>query len=213
MSNKISTLIFDLGGVIVNTNDGSAIQHLRNNGILNPDNLFDRTNSYCVDYETGKISTDEFIRCVTKCTQADLSEEYLFEVIKAAWLKIIENIPFERIELLKTLRKKYFLTVLSTNNVMHTYAIRLFCQKNYGFEFFKLFDRVHLSQETSIAKPDSAAFNLLLTDINKKPEECVFIDDREINILAAQKIGLFTYHVDTPKKINELFTFLQKQSY
>ena len=65
-----------------------------------------------------------------------------------------------------------------------------------------------ISAEEKLAKPDPRFYQLLFTRYGLKPEECIFIDDREKNILAAEVLGmkaiLFTGLEELIIKLTEL---------
>lgn len=47
-----------------------------------------------------------------------------------------------------------------------------------------------VSSSVKLVKPDPAVYRLLLSKYNLKPEECLFIDDREDNVNAAIRLGM-----------------------
>jgi HAD superfamily hydrolase (TIGR01509 family) len=58
----------------------------------------------------------------------------------------------------------------------------------------KLFDRVFVSSEMHLAKPDPLAFDYVLREMDHEPEESVMIDDSLANIEAARELGLHGIH-------------------
>ena len=63
-----------------------------------------------------------------------------------------------------------------------------FLQKKY--HFLDLFDDVVLSCEVNLKKTSDEIFNLALSRINVKPEEAIFVDDREVNLKVASELGI-----------------------
>jgi HAD superfamily hydrolase (TIGR01509 family) len=51
-----------------------------------------------------------------------------------------------------------------------------------------------VSCRTGLRKPDAAAFQLALTQLGRRPDECLFIDDRRGNCEAARALGLPSIH-------------------
>lgn len=47
-----------------------------------------------------------------------------------------------------------------------------------------------VSSSVRLVKPDPAVYRLLLSKFSLKPEECLFIDDREDNVNAAIRLGM-----------------------
>ncbi|MHA1689699.1 MAG: HAD-IA family hydrolase [Promethearchaeota archaeon] len=56
--------------------------------------------------------------------------------------------------------------------------------------FFELFDHVFLSYELSMRKPEIEKYKYVLKKLNAKPEECIFIDDKLVNLVPARKLGI-----------------------
>lgn len=61
---------------------------------------------------------------------------------------------------------------------------------------FQHFDDLIISGKTGRIKPRPAAFEYLIERHRLDPEECLFIDDREENLLAAEALGFNTFHVN-----------------
>lgn len=72
----------------------------------------------------------------------------------------------------------------------------------------KYFDRVVLSYQEAIAKPDPRIYQLVCERLDVEPSECVFADDNEVNVDAANKIGMhgivFTSNGDYFAKLEEI---------
>ena len=65
----------------------------------------------------------------------------------------------------------------------------------YLREKFKLnqyFDVISISGDLKIQKPDERIFRLTIEKLAVKPEDCLYIDDREGNLEAAGKLGMKT---------------------
>lgn len=77
-----------------------------------------------------------------------------------------------------------------------------------SFSFAKYVDGKVVSAFIKMSKPDARIYNYLLEQYTLKPEECLFFDDRQINIDAAVKCGfnahLFTTYEDAVNTIDKL---------
>ena len=62
-----------------------------------------------------------------------------------------------------------------------------------GFQVEDYFEKIYLSFEMKMVKPDTEIFETVLADANIDPKETFFIDDSEANCLAAQAMGISTY--------------------
>ena len=62
-------------------------------------------------------------------------------------------------------------------------------------------------------KPDINIYKYVLEKIKKEPEECVFIDDREANLIAPKNLGIKTILFHTREQCeNELKLLLEKEN-
>ena len=59
-----------------------------------------------------------------------------------------------------------------------------------AINFFDYVDGGIYSYQVKLCKPDKRIYTELLTKYNLKPEETIFIDDREDNIKAAKELGI-----------------------
>lgn len=57
---------------------------------------------------------------------------------------------------------------------------------------YRIFPNVFLSCDIGIRKPDKKIYEHVIEKLKAKPEECIFIDDREINLAPARKLGFKT---------------------
>lgn len=58
------------------------------------------------------------------------------------------------------------------------------------FRFFGLEDGMVISYREKVLKPEPEIYNILFERYGLKPEECVFLDDTEVNIETAVKLGM-----------------------
>jgi putative hydrolase of the HAD superfamily len=103
----------------------------------------------------------------------------LHDAWRAAQGPIAENMA-----LVRDLRPAYRLAVLS--NADRTLRQRL----REGLAVHDLFDDVVCSAEVGLAKPEPAIYTLACERLGLPPEACVFIDDHEPNVRAAEAVGL-----------------------
>jgi HAD superfamily hydrolase (TIGR01509 family) len=57
-----------------------------------------------------------------------------------------------------------------------------------------LFNKIFISSEVGLVKPDARIFKHVLKELKVKPNETLFIDDNLHNIKAAQRLGIETFH-------------------
>ncbi len=56
------------------------------------------------------------------------------------------------------------------------------------------FDGVFVSSDYLMLKPDEKIYRAFLNKYDLKADECMFIDDREENVIGARKVGMCTFH-------------------
>jgi len=74
--------------------------------------------------------------------------------------------------------------------LLSNYPAWLFELHSSRFDFLKYADGMVISSYVKMMKPDPAIYKILLEKYSLNPEECVFLDDREVNIEAAEKLGI-----------------------
>lgn len=58
------------------------------------------------------------------------------------------------------------------------------------YPIFSLLDGYVVSSQVHLIKPEPEIYQHLLRKYGLEPEECVFVDDRRINVLAAERLGM-----------------------
>ncbi len=71
------------------------------------------------------------------------------------------------------------------------------------YEFFGWFEDVIISGEVRLAKPDVRIFTLLLDRIDRRPDQCVLIDDSIKNISVANELGFQTIHYLSTEQLRD----------
>jgi glucose-1-phosphatase len=71
-------------------------------------------------------------------------------------------------------------------------------------ELFSIVDKQYYAFNINYPKPDVRGFEQILKELSLKPNEVIFIDDRERNTKSAQKIGIKTILYSDFKDISTL---------
>ena len=191
----IKNIIFDLGGVIIDLHPektitefsricGISLQELQNI-LLNNRQIF-------IDYETGRINSQEFRKGVLTILNHDIPEHDF----ACAWNSIIFDVPEERIRMLEQLKKKYRLFLFSNINELHAQRVEeVLAASTVASGLLGYFEKVYYSHLVNKRKPDEEAFWLVLRENNLVPEETLFIDDMAENTKAAKKTGIQVLNV------------------
>ncbi len=200
-NHKITTLIFDLGGVIVDLDWERCVENFRKIGVSEMDALISTTlqRGFILQYERGEISSEEFRNEVRKYSDMDLTDDE----INYAWTSLLVHVPEEKLQLLRELKKKYRVLMLSnTNELSFDFCEENFFNKN-GFQTDDYFDKCYLSYKMGMNKPDADIFETLLAEENLKAEECLFLDDGIQNVKTARALNINAEYVKPYSSINE----------
>jgi glucose-1-phosphatase len=174
----ISTIIFDWGGIFTKGEHTPIWTGLieEKYGVAN---VRTTIRELILAMDVDKISFTEFVRGINSRLNINTNEEEM----KEFFAKAIQPNP-EMIAILKSI-KNYKLLMLSNNNYTNVEAIK----ENYP-EMLQSFEKLYFSNELKLSKPDLRIYRHLLDDSKLKAEECIFIDDKEKNIIAGKEIGI-----------------------
>lgn len=197
----IKNIIFDLGGVIIDIHYQKTIEQFKKFGFTDFEAIYSQLKqTHLFDLlETGKIPPQSFRMELRK--YHNLTDKQIDE----AWNMMIGDMPYQHVNLLKLLRKRFRVFLLSnTNNIHIDYFLKYLNDKYNGNPLLEMFEHTYYSYEIGYRKPDIQAYNYVLMDAGINATETLFIDDLEENIAGAQKAGLQTFHL-TKHSIRTLF--------
>ncbi len=187
---SIRNIIFDFGGVLINLDYSLTNKAFRELGFdidkhftqLQQSNLFN-------EYETGKVSSAFFYNELRQLGGNHLTDEQL----ATAWSAMILDLPLERVEMLKQLKKKYNLYLLSNTNQTHYDSFAPYLDKLLGEGVWDaLFNKVYYSHRIGLRKPDKEIFEYVVSDARLQPQQCLYLDDLEKNLIAPAAMGMQT---------------------
>ncbi len=201
--NGVKNIIFDLGGVILNIDYGQTANAFKKIGVANFDKIYSQAKQGQVfdKLETGELTPDEF-------------REYIKEIVPSlqirdinkAWNAMLLDLPVQRIDLLKKLKKKYRLFLLSNTNEIHIKCFRKIIESSYGENIFDaIFEHQYYSSDIGMRKPNADCFQYVLEKNSLKPSETIFIDDSIQHVEGARKLKIKAYRLMPGEDITTLF--------
>ena len=199
----IKNIIFDLGGVLLNLDIKRALNHFRNLGVHNIEEIFNpgQPSNAFRDFEVGLINDEQFIESLKGMCGVSISDQQVID----SWNAMLVDFPKERIDFLKELKKKYRLFLFSNTNAIHLDFFRQIYRKSFGdTSLDELFEKAYYSHLIKMRKPDLAAFELILKDNNLKAGETAFVDDTLVNVEAARKVGMKGIHLEPGMSVLDL---------
>ena len=132
-----------------------------------------------LDYERGKFDTSFYYRRMREELELDFEESKFEKMWLSCWQKDTEGME----DFIVSLKGKYKLCVLSNTNALHMNDY-LKTKKILGH-----FDQLFLSYEMGCSKPDVAIYKKITQELQVKPEQILFFDDKAENIEGARKAG------------------------
>lgn len=195
----INTIIFDLGGVLINWNPDYVYLDVFNGDKQKMQWFYDTicTNDWNENQDAGyplAKATEERVALFPE-------HETLIRMFYGRWEEMLGDAIDETVVILKKLIdcKQYKLVAL-TNWSHETFPIAL-----KKFEFLHWFEGIVVSGEEKTRKPFGDIYELTLNRFNIKAENALFIDDNLRNIEAANALGVNGIHFSSPKTlINQL---------
>lgn len=199
----IKNLIFDLGGVILNIDFQLTISAFHKMGIQNINELFSAysQNEFFNDFDKGLINPDEFRKEIRK----RLSDNFSDEQIDEAWNAMLLDFPTQNINFLLSVKSKYRTFLLSNTNAIHFPIYNKQLNDKYHIPHLSLlFEKAYYSYLEGLRKPDIEIFEKVLLENKLMPEETLFIDDSTHNTATAEKLGINTITLESPKTLTEM---------
>lgn len=200
----IKNLIIDFGGVLINLTRNRCIEAFEQLGVANiRESIFNdyQHKDLFMQLELGLITPEEFRDGIRHLTRQPLTDEQ----IDTAWIAMLDDVPAQKLELLLELRKHYNTLLLSNTNSIHWEWSECSCFRYKGHQVTDFFDKIYLSYELRMAKPDACIFEYVLNDASIKPEETLFIDDASVNCRTAESLGIRTYTPQAREDWSHLF--------
>lgn len=188
MIKLIEAIIFDFGNVICSFDNNIFLEKISKYTDKTVSELNELIYIYSdlpKQYETGLISSDKFFNeIIKKCGLSIPKPEFI-----KAYTNIFTPIP-TTLDLIKKLKTRYKIALLSnTSEWDFEYGL-----KPSMIEIFNLFDAVSLSFEVKAMKPKKKIFLDSLKKLDLKPEQCVYIDDIQGYVEAANELGMYGIH-------------------
>ena len=192
---EISTLFFDLGGVLLTNGwDRNSRRQCVESFGLDYEEFRDRHELVADAFETGRLTMDEYMARTVFYRERDFTSE----AFRKAMLD--ESRPYpDALGVLADLAAtgKYLLATLN-NESRELNEARI--------EKFQLGDHFQLflsSGFLGVKKPDRAIYRLALQLTQRRPEECVFVDDRDVNLACAVTEGMHTIHYENAGQLRK----------
>ncbi len=184
------TVVFDLGGVLIDWNPRYLYR-----------SIFENENE--MEHFLANICTNEWNelqdagRSLDEATEVLCTHfpEYdgLIRQYYGQWQKMLNGPIPGTVHILSTLKENNYRLLALTNWSNETFPVALEL-----YDFLHWFEGILVSGKEKMKKPDPAIFNLLIRRYGLKPAETIYIDDSQKNVHAAAQAGFDAVHFRDP---------------
>lgn len=186
---EITTLFFDVGGVLATNGwDRQARRNCVESFELDWDEYQDRHEFVADAFETGAMTIDDYLDRTVFYRDRGFSRSSFIEAMKGE-----SQADPKALDLVKSLAKagKYLLATLNNESrELNAHRVETFGLHRYFSVFLT-------SGYLGVKKPDERMYRLALDITQRDPGECVFVDDRSLNLECASLLGMTGIHFET----------------
>lgn len=178
----IKNIIFDVGNVLVEYNPDGLMRRLGfDEETLQAVNQAVFQNELWNESDRGVLSPEELLEAFI--ANNPVYEKEIRQVIDAVG-DTISLMPYT-VEWVKGLKERGYHLYILSNYAEYTYE-----KTSHKMEFLPYMDGVVFSYRCKLIKPEKEIYEYICETYGLKPEESVFLDDREDNVQAARNMGM-----------------------
>jgi 2-haloacid dehalogenase len=196
MTTVIDTIIFDLGGVLIDHKPEYLFRSIFKNNIEKMEWFLENvcTSDWNMEQDAG--------RTIAAANNLKIAEfpEYRKEILAYydQWEVMCKG-PIEgTLKIFEAIKK---------SKKYHYYALTNFSTETWPtatklFPFLSSFQGMVISGEVKMRKPFHAIYLHLFEKYSINPKAAIFIDDSKPNVEAARQLGLYAIHFQTPNQLH-----------
>jgi putative hydrolase of the HAD superfamily len=190
---KVTTLFWDIGGVILTNGwDRGARREAANVFHLDWEEFQDRHELSFPAFDSGHITLDEYLNR----TLFYRARSFTREEFTAFMFAQSQEFPQSRALLSKAAGSgKYFIGAINNEPLeLNQYRIEAFDLRR---DFLVFFSSCYVGSR----KPEEAIFRVALEVTQRPAEQCIFIDDRPLNLESPRKLGMNVIHYQNAQQL------------
>ncbi|MFZ0961269.1 MAG: HAD family phosphatase [Terriglobia bacterium] len=181
---NISAVFCDVGGVLL-TNGWDQLQRARlvEKFGLDSNDFEGRHHMLSAAFETGQLDLDQYLERTIFYRPRTFRQQEVRDFMYAQSEALPDSLAL--IGRLAQTRKVFMATLNNESRELNLHRIEKFGLRRYFSVFFS-------SCYLGVTKPHPQIYRLALDLSQRQPQECVFIDDRSLNLECARRLGLHT---------------------
>jgi 2-haloacid dehalogenase len=190
---SISTVVFDLGGVLIDWNPRYLYRQL----IPDAAKMEQFLAEVCSPAWNATLDAGRpFGEAIAELVEKHPDQVELIEAYRSRWPEMLGGCNADTLELVRRLRAAGIRTLALSN-----WAVDTFEATRRRFPFLDEFDGILLSGEVGVSKPDEAIFREFVDRFALTPHTTVFIDDSAANVTTARSLGIVALHFESAAKL------------
>lgn len=196
LKQMIKTVIFDLGGVLIDWNPRNMYRKIFDDEAKMEFFLANITTMHWnEEQDAGRKLSVATELLVAKHPEFEMEIRAYYE----RWTEMLNGAIEETVKILETIKdsKNYRLYALTN------WSGELFHHALERFDFLQYFEGILVSGDEGMKKPDIRIYNLILNRYNIEAETSVFIDDNFRNIEGARKANIQAIHFQSPEQLRQ----------
>jgi len=193
---KIETVIFDLGGVLIDWNPDYVYKTIFNDETK----MREFYNEICTSEWNEEQDAGRGLKEATEELVAKFPhEEQNIRAYYDRWEEMLRGEIEESVQVLEKIKEKGEVKLYAlTNWSAETFPVAL-----KRFPFLQWFDGRLVSGEEKMRKPFSEIYHLLISRFNIDPHTAVYIDDNERNLKPPADLGIHTILFKSASQLSE----------
>ena len=181
---KISAVFSDVGGVLLTNGwDHDERARLVEQFGLEGGDFEGRHQMVAAAFDTGQIDLDQYLDRTIFYRPRPFRQQAVRDFMYAQSQALPESLAL--MARLAQARKVFLATLNNESRELNLHRIEKFGLRNYFSIFFS-------SCYLGVSKPNPQIYRLALDLSQQPPQQCVFIDDRSLNLECARRLGLHT---------------------
>jgi 2-haloacid dehalogenase len=186
------TVIFDLGGVLIDWNPRYLYRQLFEDEAAME--LF-LAEVCTAEWNLGLDAGRSFAEAVAELAARHPAHQVMIEAYHHRWIEMVAGPILPSVAILEELAAREVPLYALTNWSAETFRL---VRGTEPYVFLELFRKIFVSGELRLVKPDPAFYRHAVAEIGQPPERCLFIDDVAKNVAGAAAIGLQVHHFQDP---------------
>jgi putative hydrolase of the HAD superfamily len=195
---EIKAVIFDWGGVLIDNPAPGLMEYFADKLSVSKEEYTKAHNRFAKDFEKGLISEENFWAAVCKALGKPTPN------VTSLWSSAFRSVYSPKTDVFSVVSKVHdngFRTALLSNT--EAPSMRFFLEQKYD-----MFDVLIFSCADRTRKPERKIYEITIERLGLKPEQTVFIDDKQEFIQAAEQMKMNTIlFKDTEQIKTELARF------